>query len=142
MYHAPAYIQKAVSLIDKDWFVAWNPRKQRWQIRMWVGPHKQKDAEFFYRYVTNSIAIMTVCYYDDDFEHDIGYKPLDERTLHSLRVSRRNADNPESVMQEIDEHNEKLEREFEEEIDYMMRDAAISAWKHFREPMVDLGANT
>jgi hypothetical protein len=137
---APLYYQRAVQLIDRDWFVAWNPRKKRWQIRMWTAPHSEKDIRLFETYAPKSIAIMTVCYEDEETQKDIGYKPLDDRTLHALRVARRNADNPEAVMRDIDEWNEKLEESWNKEIEYMCRDAVKNTWKHFHEPMIDLGA--
>lgn len=137
---APQYFKEEVYWINPRYFVAWNPRKGRWQIRMWTESPGKKDHLFFDIYVRKSIAISTVCFYDDNFERDIGYKPLDQRTIYALKLARWNADNPDAMLKDIDDTNERLEQEFDENIEYMMHDAVKAAWRHFHEPLLDLGS--
>jgi hypothetical protein len=141
MYKTPAYFQHEVQLIDRDWFVCWNPRKDRWQVRIWLVDSTQERTPnaAFDIIARKSVAIMTVCFYDDSFTKDIGYKPLDARTLLALKISRRNADNPDAIAHDIDESNARLEAQWDAELDYMMKDAAKHAYKHFHEPSVYLG---
>jgi len=137
---APYYFEREVELIDPYFFAAFNPRTQRWQIRVWKNDCAKTRIDIFGLYAHKSYVVLNVCYQDEDF-NDIGYKPLDQRTLHTLRLARRNADNPVAIAQEVDEANAKLEQEFDENVEYMMRDAAKTAWRHCREPMVDLGSH-
>lgn len=137
---APKWFQDEVQRIDPDWFVVFNPRRGRWQIRKWLQTHKPSDLVCFERWAPKSIAVMTVCYQDEDNQKDIGYKELDYRTLLALKLSRWNADNPEALMRDIDEHNAKIEAEFEQGVEDMSKELAKSIWHHYREITLDMGA--
>jgi len=142
MFIAPRWFQRDVQLIDRDWFVCWNPYKERWQIRMWRvdSPFDRKINTDFPTIARKSVAIETVCFYDENFTKDIGYKPLDQRTLHSLRISRKNAENPDYVLKQIDDANAKLDEEWDKEISLMAKEVAVADWKHRKELFVDFGA--
>lgn len=134
----PRYFEEELKNIDKDFFAIFNPVIERWQIRKWIQPFMRKEKPLFSDCIKKSIVIMTVCEYDEDHK-DSGYKPLDRRTLHALKVARKNAENPEQVLREIDEWNRKLEEGFDEEAKAMAKDAATSAWNHFHKQIFDYG---
>jgi len=113
---------------DSRLFAIWNSRKQRWEIRRWDRARAGRTGTWL-EAARHSQLIMTVCHRDENF-YDVGYMPLDERTIFALKKARREGENPGVVARGIEESNERLERSFDETMGLVAKDVAIDAWRH------------
>jgi len=129
---------KDLSIQDKDLIAVWHPRVKRWQIRVWVLPHRNGDERRYNIWRLRSLPIQTVCYRDDEY-YDIGYHPLDERVLYALKLSRKLSLNPEKTARMVDDSNKKLEDAWDADNADISREVASSIYSHYREPSIDLG---
>lgn len=136
----PVFVRE-LRILDPDLVVVWHPRRHRWQIRQWVLPHGKKDELDYYEWRKKSMLIRTVCYRDDEY-HDIGYHPLDDRTLYALKLSRKLSLHPEQTARMVDDHNKRMDDQWADENNDIAREVAKSIWTHYREPSLDLGSKS
>ncbi len=134
---APRWFQHEVKLIDQDYFVFFNEKKCRWEIRLWK-KHFGRWTQDKENIANNSLLVMTCCEYDENL-NDIGFRPLDQRLLYALKKAKRNAENPLVVLREIDEANKKLEEEFDEAAEDAAREVVKSAWTIHHRHIFDIG---
>ena len=127
-----------LAVLDKDLFVAWHPKLNRWQIRLWILPHRKGDERLYYIWKRRSMPSRTICYRDGEY-YDIGYHPLDQRVLYALKLSMKLSLNPEQTARMVDESNKKLEDEWADNNKDIAREVAKSIWTHYQEPSIDLG---
>lgn len=133
---AERWFQGELALINKHYFAAWNSRKHRWQIRAWKRGARP-DFRWPYR-EERSTVIMTVCHMDGT--RDVGFMPLDQRTLFAVKKSVRDSENPEWLLREVDESNARLEDSFDKENKLIAKELTTSVDNHFHSHTVDLGA--
>ena len=129
---------KELSILDKDLFVVWHPRLARWQLRLWLLPHRRGAERNYYEWRSRSALIRTVCYRDEDY-HDVGYHPLDQRVLYAEKLSKHYSLDPNKTARMVDESNKKLEDEWAVDNAAIAKETASSIWSHYREATVDLG---
>ena len=129
---------KDLSIQDRDLIAVWHPRVKRWQIRLWVLPHRKGDERRYNIWRLRSLPIQTVCYRDDEY-YDIGYHPLDARVLYALKLSRHYSLNPEKTARMVDDSNKKLEDAWDADNADISREVAKSVYSHYKEPTIDLG---
>jgi len=132
------WFTRELSILDKDLFAAWHPRLKRWQLRLWILPHRKGDERLYYIWKLRSMPTRTVCYRDSEY-YDIGYHPLDQRVLYALKLSMKLSLNPERTARMVDDSNKKLEDEWAADNADIAKEVASSIWKHYQEPSVDLG---
>jgi len=132
---------KELQILDPALVAVWHPRLHRWQIRQWILPRGRKDHLDYYEWRKKAMLIRTVCYRDEEY-HDIGYHPLDQRTLYALKLSRELSIHPEKTARAVDEANKKVEAEWAAENADLAREVAKSIYHHYREPSVDLGGRS
>jgi len=124
---------KELACIHPRYFAVWDDTIKRWRIRRWLGNHnKWTPWESF------SDNVKTICM-EDEFGQDIGYAPLDQRTLDALREGLYWARHARKLFQMVDEANARRYANADIENEYIHRYGAKQIWRHFREPMVDLG---
>ena len=138
MYTPYPWFTKELSILDKNLFAVWHPKKHRWQIRYWVLPHSLGAERNYYEWKNRSTIVRTVCYLDGE-GYDAGYHPLDQRTLYALKLSRHYSLSPGGVARMVDESNKKLEDEWAANNKDIAHEVAKSIWTHYREPSIDLG---
>jgi hypothetical protein len=119
-----------LAAFDPDLFVVWDGQLKRWAIRQWVVQNHRR-METRADWIEKSILIMRICYRDESF-HDVGYKSLDERTMHALRLMRWENLNPNLTQVQIDRDNERIENSFQEDVRLVAKDVAIDAWRHYQ----------
>jgi len=129
---------KELSVLDPDLFVAWHPKLNRWQLRLWILPHRKGDERLYYIWKRRSMPSRTICYRDGEY-YDIGYHPLDQRVLYALKLSMKLSLNPEQTARMVDESNKKLEDEWADNNKDIAHEVAASIYHHYREPTIDLG---
>lgn len=76
---------------------------------------------------------------EDELGADIGYMPLDMRTIDTMREGFHNARLAKEVAQKIDEDNARMIEKEEAETDYILRHATKKIWHRFQEPTIFLG---
>lgn len=142
------YINKELRLIDSMYFLVFNPSiksrknmsygKGRWQIRKWSGIYPKKlNLWDCYGY---SKVIMTICKEEitQDGLVDVGYEDVDRRVITAIRESNYWKADYKRKLEVIDWHNERLERQGVEQLEYESRYAAKRIWRALHEPQVCL----
>jgi len=133
--------QEELQCCDPRFFAVWNPKKCRWQIRLWNVAHPTSwDLKSMDSWLKKSQLHHTVCFRNDEYR-DVGYKPLDQRTLFTIRKAVKDSENPEVTAREVDEHNEKIMLDSDKEVDLICNDLAKRLWHLNEEPTIYLGGN-
>ena len=141
MFTAPNYIQKELKAIDPKLFCVWNPKKKRWQVRLWkVAYPTIWDLRNFDSWLKKSYLSHTVCVRNDEYA-DVGYRRLDIRAIRTIRESRWNQENPDILAKKIDDHNEKMQLEAILKEEEISKDCGRRLYKYLRCPSVYLGGN-
>lgn len=112
----------------------------RWQIRKWAGIYPKR----FDLWNEESEVIMTICKEDitDRGLVDAGYEEIDVRATDAIRESHWWKLRWKKKIEEVDWHNEKLERQANAELDYQSKYVARRAWHMEREPTVYLSGKS
>jgi len=142
------FINKELKLIDSMYFCVFNPLikdrksmswgKGRWQVRKWIGVFpKRLDLWDCYGY---SKAIITICREEITEEGliDAGYKDVDRRVITAIQKSNYWKADYKRKLAAIDSHNERLERQGMEQLEYESKYAAKRIWRSLHEPTVHL----
>jgi len=141
MFKAPEYIQTSLKAIDRRLFCVWNSRKNRWQVRLWKIPYPMKHyMNDYYTWIKKSRLCHTVCERGDDFA-DVGYRPVDQRTIRVINQARWNQENPDILCKEVDDHNEKIELDAIKQEEEISRDLGKKLYHYLQRPTVYLGGN-
>jgi len=125
----PSYIDKELSLINPKYFAVFDRQKKRWRVRKWDSMTRRRNWR------ENSEAIFTVKK-ENAKGDDIGYSPIDMRTVATMRLGFYNARNAVRLLQEIDAANDSIVRKGDAETDYLMRNGAKRIWHNYQEPSV------
>lgn len=132
-------IVRDLQALDQNLIVVWEPKIQRWQVREWrIDGHIKRDELDPGEWIKKSTLVTTVCFRDDQF-NDIGYKPLDQRTVLAVKLSRRYGHDPDDLQKEVDDHNERLENQADQEWAYAVQTASKYLNRYFHQPRVFLG---
>ena len=148
--NTPKYITQELKAIDSMYFAVFNScivdRKSmsagrgRWQIRKWVGIYPKRLG----LWNEESEVIMTLCKEEmsDRGLVDVGYEDIDERVVSAIRKSHWWKLDYKRKLEDVDWHNEKLERQANAELDYQSKYVARQAWHMEREPTVHLSGKS
>ena len=132
----PQCFEREMKCIHFNYFIVWDNEINRWVIREWIVDHPtERDARIRDLWERKSLFVSRVCIRSDDYK-DIGYKPLDQRTLFALKRTKRECEDFTRVQKEVDEHNARLEESFDKEIEYQSRYVAGRIWHKYQEPTV------
>ncbi len=124
----PDWFKRELELIDKNYFCVWDGRKHRWIIRWWLVPHTKADERSYEDYKRKSSTVMVVAKRDEK-DRDIGYHPLDQRVLYTLKRRKHLSEIPLSqILRMVDEANEKVRSDYEKEDEGLIRQAVETAW--------------
>lgn len=145
---APEWIRKELQTVDQMYFAVYNPciqdRKSmsagrgRWQIRKWDGIFPKRLH--LWDCLGYSEVIMTICEEEvtDRGLVDTGYAEIDVRVIDAIRESHWWRLQWKKKIEEVDWHNEKLERQTNAELDYQSKYVASRVWRSWREPTINL----
>jgi len=121
---SPKWFEKELSYIDPEYFVVWDGKKYRWQIRRWLTKPTVWSRGDWDNIMKNSVLILIVKY-NDDRGRDIGYHPLDQRVLYTLKKAKKFTERPaHKILKEIDDANAELVKKAEQEEEEIIKDAA------------------
>lgn len=134
---APLWIQSCLRLIDRNYFAVYCEPRRRWQVRKWSTLHIPKIGNTR-DWRDRSVLILEVRK-EDHIGNDIGYQDLDIRVIKTIQEGLYHARNMKQLIEEVDNANDKKDKDFSKNQEAMARDLATRIWHRFQEPSIYLG---
>ena len=136
-YLAPKWFMKELKLLDKGYFAIFNPEIKRWQIRLWQPEYRERFDISLSELLKRSYLVKSVRRERNGL--DIGFMPLDRRTLTVLRHERWNYENQKEFLRQLDEHNKRVLQKTDEYVEDACRQAVKTGYNAWKNSFLDLG---